>query len=86
MTKPMDIEIIRVLKDADATSIYGSRAANGAILITRTPGDRRPGKRTTGTILSTPNANYPTLAANWFAYSYSPGPTSTTTKRSVFRC
>jgi TonB-dependent starch-binding outer membrane protein SusC len=31
---PADIESVEVLKDADATSIYGSRAANGAILIT----------------------------------------------------
>ncbi len=31
---PSDIESIEVLKDADATAIYGSRAANGAILIT----------------------------------------------------
>lgn len=31
---PADIESIDVLKDADATAIYGSRAANGAILIT----------------------------------------------------
>lgn len=31
---PMDIESISVLKDADATSIYGSQGANGAILIT----------------------------------------------------
>ncbi len=31
---PLDIESIDVLKDADATAIYGSRAANGAILIT----------------------------------------------------
>lgn len=30
---PADIESIEVLKDADATAIYGSRAANGAILI-----------------------------------------------------
>ncbi len=29
-----DIESIEILKDADATAIYGSRAANGAILIT----------------------------------------------------
>jgi TonB-linked SusC/RagA family outer membrane protein len=33
-----DIESIEVLKDADATSIYGSRAANGAILITTKTG------------------------------------------------
>ena len=35
---PNDIENISVLKDADATSIYGSRAANGAILITTKKG------------------------------------------------
>lgn len=33
-----DIEKIEVLKDADATAIYGSRAANGAILITTKKG------------------------------------------------
>jgi len=38
---PSDIESIDVLKDADATSIYGSRAANGAILITTKKG--KPG-------------------------------------------
>ncbi len=31
---PADIESIEVLKDADATSIYGARGANGVILIT----------------------------------------------------
>lgn len=31
---PQDIESIEILKDADATSIYGSRGANGVILIT----------------------------------------------------
>jgi TonB-dependent SusC/RagA subfamily outer membrane receptor len=31
---PADIESIEILKDADATAIYGSRAANGVILIT----------------------------------------------------
>lgn len=31
---PEDIETVSVLKDASATSIYGSRAANGVILIT----------------------------------------------------
>jgi TonB-dependent SusC/RagA subfamily outer membrane receptor len=31
---PDDIESISVLKDADATAIYGARAANGVILIT----------------------------------------------------
>ncbi|WP_316837258.1 SusC/RagA family TonB-linked outer membrane protein [Pedobacter nutrimenti] len=31
---PSDIESINVLKDADATAIYGSRGANGVVLIT----------------------------------------------------
>src|SRR5579863_1870401 len=31
---PADIESIQVLKDADATAIYGSRGANGVILVT----------------------------------------------------
>lgn len=35
---PQDIESINVLKDADATAIYGSRAANGVILITTKKG------------------------------------------------
>lgn len=35
---PNDIESVTVLKDADATSIYGSRAANGAIIITTKKG------------------------------------------------
>ncbi|WP_165806615.1 SusC/RagA family TonB-linked outer membrane protein [Chitinophaga parva] len=39
---PHDIESIEVLKDADATAIYGSRAANGVILITTKKG--KPGK------------------------------------------
>ena len=39
---PADIESIEVLKDADATAIYGSRGANGVILITTKKG--HPGK------------------------------------------
>ncbi len=35
---PSDIEQIDVLKDADATAIYGSRGANGVILITTKKG------------------------------------------------
>ncbi|WP_421803937.1 SusC/RagA family TonB-linked outer membrane protein [Flagellimonas sp.] len=39
---PNDIESIEVLKDADATAIYGSRGANGVVLITTKKG--RSGK------------------------------------------
>ena len=35
---PSDIESVEVLKDADATSIYGSRGANGVIIITTKKG------------------------------------------------
>ena len=35
---PADIETIEVLKDADATAIYGSRGANGVVLITTKKG------------------------------------------------
>ncbi|MGQ7944150.1 SusC/RagA family TonB-linked outer membrane protein [Flavobacterium sp. WC2509] len=35
---PQDIESIEVLKDADATAIYGSRGANGVVLITTKKG------------------------------------------------
>ncbi len=38
MINPNDIESIEVLKDADATAIYGSRGANGVILITTKKG------------------------------------------------
>lgn len=31
---PSDIESIEILKDASATAIYGSRGANGVVLIT----------------------------------------------------
>ncbi|TCR11929.1 TonB-linked SusC/RagA family outer membrane protein [Sphingobacterium sp. JUb78] len=38
MVNPADIERIDVLKDADATAIYGSRGANGVVLITTKKG------------------------------------------------
>lgn len=42
---PADIESIEILKDASATAIYGSRAANGVMIVTTRKGDRsKPGK------------------------------------------
>lgn len=35
---PNDIESIDVLKDASATAIYGSRGANGVVIITTKKG------------------------------------------------
>ncbi|SEM04533.1 TonB-linked outer membrane protein, SusC/RagA family [bacterium A37T11] len=43
---PSTIESITVLKDADATAIYGSRAANGAIIITTKKGLTGPTRLT----------------------------------------
>ena len=40
MLNPNDIESVNVLKDASATSVYGSRAANGVIFITSKKGVR----------------------------------------------
>jgi len=39
---PMDIETIQILKDASSASIYGSRAANGVVIITTKKG--KPGE------------------------------------------
>ncbi len=41
---PRDIERIEVLKDASATAIYGSRGANGVVLITTKSGSSSDGK------------------------------------------
>src|SRR5258708_7051278 len=67
-----DIESISVLKDAAATSIYGSRGANGVIIITTKSG--KQGKAqfrldaevgNTKTVLP-PKAGRPLRAADWF--------------------
>lgn len=39
---PADIESIQILKDASAAAIYGSRAANGVIIITTKKGKKGP--------------------------------------------
>ncbi len=43
---PNDIESIEILKDAAATAIYGSRGANGVLLITTKTGKKGQGKTT----------------------------------------
>ncbi|WP_418509847.1 SusC/RagA family TonB-linked outer membrane protein [Corallibacter sp.] len=44
MINPNDIESVDVLKDAAATAIYGSRGANGVIIITTKSGKKGVGK------------------------------------------
>lgn len=46
MLNPNDIESIQVLKDAAATAIYGSRAANGVIVVTTKSGKKGAAKVT----------------------------------------
>jgi len=41
---PNDIENMEILKDGSATAIFGSRAANGVIMITTKKGDKTGGK------------------------------------------
>ena len=43
MINPNDIEKIEVLKDASATAIYGSRGANGVVMITTKKGNKSEG-------------------------------------------
>ena len=47
MINPNDIEKIEVLKDASATAIYGSRGANGVVIITTKKGKESDGGRPT---------------------------------------
>lgn len=49
---PNDIQSIEILKDAAAAAIYGSRAANGVIIITTKKGKKGPPKITLNTIYS----------------------------------
>lgn len=50
---PADVESIEVLKDASATAIYGSRAANGVIIITTKKGQKGNAKFNFSSSLST---------------------------------
>ena len=56
MFNPNDIESIQVLKDAGATSIYGSRGSNGVILVTTKSGKKGALKV---------SADYKTGISNW---------------------
>ncbi len=44
LLNPSDIESIDILKDASATSIYGSRGANGVVIVTTKSGKKGTGK------------------------------------------
>ena len=66
---PRDIESIQVLKDASATAIYGSRGANGVVLITTKQGVKGEVKINsfTTTSIRTMDKKYDVLDGNGYA-------------------
>lgn len=72
MVNPSDIESMEVLKDASATAIYGSRGANGVVLITTKGGvsDRTIVRFNTFYSVSTLPKEIDYLAAGEFAELY----------------
>ena len=69
---PADIESIEVLKDASSTAVYGSRGANGVVLVTTKKG--KEGKVTlnysgTVTFSTLHNVSEQMGAAEWLKYS-----------------
>ncbi|MCW5515076.1 SusC/RagA family TonB-linked outer membrane protein [Muriicola sp. Z0-33] len=66
---PADIESISVLKDASATAIYGSRGANGVVIITTKSGKAASGgviEFSSSLSISTPADSYDLLNADEF--------------------
>jgi TonB-dependent starch-binding outer membrane protein SusC len=65
---PLDIESIEILKDASATAIYGSRGANGVVIITTKQGKGKPIIRYTSFIeMSKASKKLPMLDAKGYA-------------------
>ena len=58
---PSDIESISVLKDASAGAIYGSRAANGVVIITTKKGKNGVPRFSYSTSYGVSNANLPSM-------------------------
>ena len=69
---PADIESIQVLKDASSASIYGSRAANGVIIITtkQGKGDRLSVNVNYSLSLQTVSKTYDMLSAEQWGQAY----------------
>ncbi|MBN2862665.1 MAG: SusC/RagA family TonB-linked outer membrane protein, partial [Bacteroidales bacterium] len=65
---PTDIGSIQILKDASSTAIYGSRGANGVVLITTKSGTAGESRLTISSryYLSNPIGKWPLLNANEF--------------------
>ena len=69
---PSDIESMTVLKDASATAIYGSRGANGVVIITTKSGRGAKGRLEYGTTVSfsSPSNTYDLLDREQFLSEY----------------
>lgn len=69
---PQDIESMSVLKDASATAIYGSRGANGVVIITTKSGRGMKGRFdfSTNTGIATPAREYDLLNRDEFLSAY----------------
>ncbi|MDR1675672.1 MAG: TonB-dependent receptor [Tannerella sp.] len=66
---PQDVESISILKDASSSSIYGSRAANGVILVTTRKGREGSAKVTYNGYLASQNiANKMDIVSNYADY------------------
>ena len=65
---PNDIESISILKDASATAIYGSRGANGVVIITTKSGRKGKGvfEYTSNLSISSPTKTYDLLSSQEF--------------------
>lgn len=75
---PSDIASIEVLKDASATAIYGSRGANGVIIVTTKTGSRNFSSLELNMYagLSVPSKKIPVLnAVDYATYRYANSPT-----------
>lgn len=59
---PADIESVTVLKDASSASIYGSRAANGVIVITTKKGKKGPTRFTVNGEIGSTDMKLPDIA------------------------
>jgi len=71
---PEDIENISVLKGAAATAIYGSRAANGVVMITTKSGKASGAKKTLGVTVNTGITVGSVNPDTWVRHQQSYGP------------
>lgn len=62
---PADIESLEILKDASATAIYGSRGANGVVLITT-----KSGKQENSRLVIPVQSVFPVLLKTGFVECY----------------